>query len=75
MHTAQLLVLRRKTNMDNLPAEAACEIIEVYCLISPQLCRGERAINREKHTNASLFQVVSSGREWGVLGRRGCEND
>lgn len=56
--------------MDNLPAEAACEIIEVYCLISPQLpslhCRGERAINREKQTNASLVQVLSSGRRWGV---------
>lgn len=35
MQAAQVLVSRRIINKDNLPVEAGCKIMAVYCLILP----------------------------------------
>lgn len=66
--------------MDDVPVEAVCKIMALYCLIlafpfanstasktshptlQNQERERERAINRAKQTNGSLFQVVSTGR-------------
>lgn len=56
--------------MDYLPVEAACKVMTPYCAVILALAFARtiatsssqpRVINREKQTNGSYFQVVSSG--------------